>query len=153
EIRANLRLSDPLPTRYARWVGRAIRGDLGTSYIRNRQVTGLIKEKLAVTLSELSVALVFMLVLGVALGIVGSLRPGGVLDRVVTTIGSIAVSMPPMWVALLLVLFLAVNNHILPSQLYYPLGDGLWPWLKHLLLPGFSLAVLPAAEIALQLKG
>ena len=50
EIRSNLHLADPLPTRYARWVGNAVQGDLGVSYIRNREVTGLIKEKLAVTL-------------------------------------------------------------------------------------------------------
>lgn len=154
EIRAELRLSDPLPVRYARWVGNAVQGDLGKSYIRvGRTVNELIKEKLAVTLSELVVALVFMLVLGISLGILGAMRPRGAIDRVITTLGSFAIAMPPMWLALILVLWLAVNNNILPSQGYVPLGEGLWPWLQHLLLPGFSLAFVPAAEIALQLKG
>lgn len=153
EIRANLRLDDPLPTRYVRWVGNAIQGDLGDSYVRSRTVNELIKEKLAVTLSELVVAFAFMVVIGITLGVLGALRPRGLLDRAVTAIGSFAISMPPMWLALMLVLWLAVNNNLLPSQGYVPLGEGLWPWLEHLLLPGFSLAFVPAAEIALQLKG
>ena len=47
EIRANLRLDDPLLVRYGRWVGHAVRGDLGDSYVRGRTVNALIQEKLA----------------------------------------------------------------------------------------------------------
>lgn len=154
EIRQTLRLDDPLPARYVRWVGNALQGDLGDSYVRSgRTVNELISEKLAVTLSELVVALSFMLVIGIVLGILGALRPRGLIDRFVTALGSFAIAMPPMWLALMLVLWLAVNNNLLPSQGYVPLGEDPVLWLKHLLLPGFSLAFVPAAEIALQLKG
>lgn len=153
QIRSELRLDDPLPVRYVRWVGNAIQGDFGTSYIRNRPVGNLIKDKFAVTLSELVVALVFMLIIGITLGVLGALKPRGVIDRLVTVVGSFTIAMPPMWLALLLVLFLAVNNNILPSQGYVPLSEGLWPWLEHLLMPGLVLAAVPGAELALQLKG
>ncbi|MGE0880348.1 MAG: ABC transporter permease [Acidimicrobiia bacterium] len=152
-IREELRLNDPLPVRYARWVGNAVQGDLGKSYVRNRPVYDLIKEKFAITFSELVVALFFMLVIGIALGVIGALRPRGIPDRIVTVIGSFTIAMPPMWLALILILFFAVNNNILPSQGYVPLADGFFDWFQHLLLPGFVLAAVPGAELALQLKG
>jgi peptide/nickel transport system permease protein len=153
EIREALRLDDPLPVRYGRWVGNLLQGDLGESYIRSgASVVGLIKEKFSVTLSELVVALTFMTIMGIGLGTLAALRPGGALDRVVTVGASFSIAMPPMWLAALLISTFAVQRNWLPSQGYVPVSQGWWKWLQHLLLPGFTMAFVPAAEIALQLK-
>jgi peptide/nickel transport system permease protein len=74
------------------------------------------------------------------------------LDRVVTVGASFSIAMPPMWLAALLISTFAVQRNWLPSQGYVPVSQGWWKWLQHLLLPGFTMAFVPAAEIALQLK-
>lgn len=154
EIRQELRLDDPLVERYARWVGNALQGDFGRSYtLGNRAVLGLITAKLGITLSALLVALVFMIVIGTLAGTLAALRPRGLVDRLVTAGASFSIAMPPMWLAALLVAFLAVQRDLLPSQGYVsPNAAGYGEWLRHLLMPGFVMAFVPSAEIALQLK-
>src|SRR5207249_7330613 len=55
QIRRELGLDQPLPVQYARWLGNALRGDLGQSYVRRRPVTALILERLPST-AELAAA-------------------------------------------------------------------------------------------------
>jgi peptide/nickel transport system permease protein len=71
----------------------------------------------------------------------------------VVTVGStLGLATPNFVLGLLLALVIGVQLRFLPATGYVPMSEGLWPWLEHLLLPGFSLGVIAAAEIARQLR-
>ncbi len=138
--------------RYVDWVVNVFRGDLGTSFLSNQAVTELILRRMATTLSLVIFAMVIAVIVGGFLGVVASIRPGGVVDRVVNVVASIAIAIPAFWFGLVLVALLAVTVQIFPAFGYVPLSEGVVPWFQHLVLPGTALALLPAAEVALQLR-
>ena len=152
KIRESLNLDDNIFVRYLRWVGGALHGDLGTSFTSNQTVVDLLSRRMATTMSLVLFAMVMAIVLGGLLGTVASLRPGGVVDRTVNVVASIAIAIPAFWFGLVLVSVFAVSHQYLPAFGYKPLSAGLWPWLQHLILPGIALGLLPAAEVTLQLR-
>lgn len=152
ELRENLNLDENVFVRYLDWVGSALRGDLGTSLWSNQTVVELLLRRMATTLSLVMFAMVLAVVIGVVLGVLGSLRPGGVVDRGINVLASVAIAIPAFWFGLVLVSVLAVSHQIFPAFGYTPLSDGVVPWFQHLVLPGVALALLPAAEVTVQLR-
>ncbi|MGW6456251.1 ABC transporter permease [Streptomyces sp. NPDC055078] len=152
QVREQLRLSDPLLSRYLSWLGGAVTGDFGRSLTTEQQVGSLLWERLGVTTSLILVSVVVMVLAGSALGVAAAVRPGGALDRVVTTVCSVLVAVPSFWLAMLLVVFFAVDRNLFPALGYAPLADGATAWMHHLVLPAVTLAATPAAEVALQLR-
>jgi peptide/nickel transport system permease protein len=151
-IREELRLDQPFFSRYLSWLGDAVQGDLGTSYLSNKPVRTIIADRLPVTFSLGIVSLVMATTVGFTLGIVGALRPGRWIDRGVTAVASVMLAIPSFWLALVLVLLFAVQRRLFPTIGYAGLDEGVWEWFRHLVLPAVALAVNPAATIALQLK-
>jgi peptide/nickel transport system permease protein len=62
-------------------------------------------------------------------------------------------TVPPFWLALVLIVYFAINRHWFPAVGYVGLHQGFVEWLTRLVLPATALAALPAAELALQLRG
>jgi peptide/nickel transport system permease protein len=152
-VRKELHLDEPFFQRYWEWLSNAAHGDLGTSYSTKKPVTNMILDAAPVTLSLGLVALVMALGMGLVLGIVGAIRPRGIVDRSVTAMSSVMLAIPSFWLALVLILIFAVNNPVFPTIGYASLlDDGPYEWLRHLILPAFALAVAGSATIALQLK-
>lgn len=151
-IRENLNLDSSVFVRYFEWLVNLLHGDLGTSFLSNQAVTELIGRRMATTMSLVLFAMVVAVVVGSFLGVVAAIRPGGLLDRAVNVVASVAIAIPAFWFGLVLVTLFAVTNQIFPAFGYVPLSDGVGPWLYHLVLPGSALALLPAAEVALQLR-
>lgn len=153
EIRAQLRLDDPLPTRYARWLADAVTGDFGKSFSNDVPARSLIFERMTVTFSLAFVAMVFAVGFGGIAGILAALRPRSLLDRAVTALSAIAIAAPLFWLGLILVLHLSVDRQWFPSLGYVSLTTDPGGWLHHLILPGLALSTFAGAELALQLKG
>jgi peptide/nickel transport system permease protein len=153
QIRQELRLNDPLLQRFWDWFTAAIHGDFGHSLRTNESVSEMVSKALGPTLSLVILSLLIALVLGTAFGIIAGMHPKGIADRVVSVISSILVAAPPFWVGLILVLVFALSLTWLPATGYQPLSAGLWEWLRFLILPSIALALVPAAEVARQLRG
>jgi peptide/nickel transport system permease protein len=152
-IRTELRLDEPFFQRYAAWLGDAAQGDFGNSYTSKEPVIDMILDRAPVTLSLGLVSLVMGIGLGVVLGVIGAIRPRGFVDRGITALSSVMLAVPSFWLALVLILILAVNNPIFPTIGYAPLlEEGPYEWLRHLILPAIALSLSAAATIALQLK-
>ncbi len=152
-IRTELRLDEPFFQRYAAWLGDAVQGDFGNSYTSKEPVIDMILDRAPVTLSLGLVSLVMGIGLGVLLGVIGAIRPRGFVDRGITALSSVMLAVPSFWLALVLILILAVNNPIFPTIGYAPLlEEGPYEWLRHLILPAIALSLSAAATIALQLK-
>ena len=152
-VRSELRLDEPFFQRYAAWLGDAVQGDFGNSYTSKEPVIDMILDRAPVTLSLGLVSLVMGIGLGAVLGVIGAIRPRGIVDRGMTALSSVMLAIPSFWLALVLILILAVENPIFPTIGYAKLlEEGPYEWLRHLILPAIALSLSAAATIALQLK-
>ena len=120
ELNHQLGLDKPLTTQYLTWLGHALQGNLGTSTKTAEPVFSTISSRLPATLSLTLGATFFAVLVGLGLGVWSSLRPGGVLDRVITTVASGALALPSFWVGILLSVFVGVRLGWLPAGGYIP---------------------------------
>jgi ABC-type dipeptide/oligopeptide/nickel transport system permease component len=139
-LRAQLRLDDPLPQRFAHYAGNVLRGDLGNSYITNRPITQDIKERFPKTLQLAGAAMLLATVIGLTLGVLSARNPGGFADRFALGLAYLGISFPVYWVGLLLILLFAVTLRWLP-----PSGYGS---LRFLVLPALTLGMRSIAFLA-----
>lgn len=139
-LRAELRLDDPVPVRFARYAGGILRLDLGQSYITRREIRDDLLERFPATLQLAAAAMVFAVTAGLLIGIGGAWRPGSWPDRIATLGAYLGVSFPVYWVGLLLILLFAVTLRWLP-----PSGSGGWIFL---LLPALTLGTRSVAMLA-----
>jgi peptide/nickel transport system permease protein len=151
-IHAQLGLDQPVVVRYLRWVAGAVQGDLGKSFLTDQNVTELIFRRMSTTMSLVLVAMVVAVVIGATLAIASATRAGGVLDRLVNWLASVAIAVPAFWFGLVLASLFAVTYKVFPAFGYQPLSAGFSAWLSYLILPGIALGLLPAAEVTLQLR-
>ena len=152
-MRTFLGLDRPLVTQYLDWIGKAVTGDFGQSFISQRPVADLISERIGVTLSMVSLTMVLTIPTALLLGTVAGAFENRLPDRVITALTSLGLAMPSFWVGLLLVLLFAVNLRWFPSTGYVdfmidPLG-----WLRHMFLPALTPSVFGAAQLTRQLRG
>ena len=147
-----LGLDRPLPTQFARWSGRLLRGDLGNSFVYQRPVTELIGRRLSATLLLTGSALVLSTLVGIALGQVAARRPHGPADTAVSTFALVGYSLPAFWLAQLAILAVALKLDLLPAggmtdaRAGYTGAVAVVDVARHLVLPGLVLAI---SEVAL----
>jgi peptide/nickel transport system permease protein/oligopeptide transport system permease protein len=139
-LREQLRLDDPLVTRFGHYVGDVVTGDLGRSYITNRPITQDIRERFPKTLQLAAAAMLLATTLGLTLGVLSARNPGGFADRFALGIAYLGISFPVYWVGLLLILLFAVTLKWLP-----PSGYG---GLRFLILPALTLGMRSIAFLA-----
>ncbi len=145
-----LGFDQPVPLQYVAWLGRVLHGDLGTSLARNRPVSTMLFEAVGNTLVLAVAAGLIAIVFGVALGTLAAWRYGTWVDRVVRAISVSGVSIPPYWVALLLIIVFAVQLRWLPaSGMRSVTGDGgLGDLLSHLILPAIAASMVALGLMA-----
>lgn len=144
-VRADLHLDDPLPVRYGAWLGDALTGDLGRSYVTRQDVTDAIRERLPVTLEIMALSMVLALAISIPLGMATAYRAGGLLDRSVTgaTFGMLAI--PSFMMALLLIYLFAVELDWFPATGWTYLTDDPVENLRSAFMPALSLALVNVA--------
>ncbi|MER5712531.1 ABC transporter permease [Streptomyces sp. NPDC042898] len=145
-IRARLGLDDPLPAQYARWIGGLLTGDLGPSYAIGGQTADLIGDGIGATVELTLGALLFVVVLGAAFGIVGATSRNRWLRGTVRILTTGALAVPPFVTGVLLVLLFAVLLGVLPPGGRVPLLTAPDLGVQYLLLPALCLA-LPSAAV------
>jgi peptide/nickel transport system permease protein len=149
QMRKNLGLDDPLPVQYLRWLGNVFHGDLGNSYNTVKPVTSLVADRLPNTLLLAGVALGISILAALPLGILSAVRRNSLLDRAITGVSFLGVSLPVFWLGIILIVVFSVQLHLLPAGGMYTLGTGfsLADRVKHLLLPVITLVALNLAEL------
>ncbi len=115
-LRSDLNLDKPLVTQLGLFFSDLLRGDLGTSYVKNQPVAKLIGETLPATIELTFATIAIAILIAVPIGIVSALRAGSWLDRTVLSGALLGVSMPAFWFGLLLILLLSVQLHLLPTS-------------------------------------
>lgn len=150
-LRGQLGLDQVWYVPYGRWLAGLLHGDLGTSLYTGEQVTSALGSRLGVTLSIVSLCLVFSAVGGVGFGLVSALR-GGVLGRVLDIVSLVGLALPSFWVAIILVSVFAVRLRLLPATGYVNLAESPGGWFASLVLPVTALGLLGLASVAKQTR-
>ena len=146
--RMEMGLDRPLPERFVSWFADAARGDLGDSYFLNQSVTEALAERLPVTFSLSALALLVAMLVGVAAGIIASIRQGSVVDWLVMLVALFGLSVPSFWLALNLILFFSVQWQLFPVGGYVAFTEDPRAFFEHLFLPSLTLGLINAAVIA-----
>ncbi|HKU06215.1 MAG TPA: ABC transporter permease, partial [Bradyrhizobium sp.] len=128
--------------RFGAYVARLATGDFGTSFRTREPVGTMIAKRMWPTLQLIFAAMMFAIVIGVPLGFVAALRPGGIVDTASMVLAVSGLSMAKFWLGLLLMYLFALKLGWLPSFGY---GDGSF---KYLILPAVTLGVSPMALLA-----
>ena len=151
---ATLGLDKPLYAQYFTFLGGALHGDLGRSFVHATSALGLILERMPATMELAISAMVIAVVLGIPLGLLAGLKPNGVAGRSIMAGSILGFSLPTFWVGLMLIMVFAVELHWLPSNgrgpttLLFgliPVSFMSWDGLRHLVLPATNLALFNLA--------
>lgn len=134
-------LNDPVYVQYIRWAGNLVQGDLGPSYrFADRTVNQIVGDGIGTTMQLGLMAFTLSVVVGIPLGIFAALGHNRWPDYLSTAVSMIGVAVPSFVLALLLVLFFAVNLR------WFPTGG--WKGPEYWVLPTLALAGFPIAVIA-----
>ena len=147
-IRANLGLDRPLLEQFGKWTWATLQGDLGVSMFSNVPVTQLVEQRMGPTFSLAFTTMLVAVVIAITLGVLAAWKSGSLLDRAVMGLAVTGFSVPVFVVGYIMVYFIALQWRWLPVQGYTPMSEGLWPWLRHLILPSFALGLAYVALIA-----
>jgi peptide/nickel transport system permease protein len=146
---AALGLDKPILEQYATFVGRALSGDLGKSFVFNVPAIQLILQKLPATLELAFCAMVLAVAIGIPLGLIAGLRPHSFVGRTIMAGSILGFSLPTFWVGLVLIMVFSVQLGWLPpngrgetvSVLGVPVSFLTLDGLAHLAMPALNLAL------------
>lgn len=149
QVREDLNLDDPIPTRYVRWLGDTAQGDLGRSYNTRESVSSILADRIPISALLVVYAQVLALLLALPIAILAGYKANGWFDRATTTGAFAFVATPSFALGVLLLYFFAVRNDVFPSRyLDATPGDQLYS----LFLPALTLALPIAATYARLLR-
>jgi peptide/nickel transport system permease protein len=140
-LRHELGLDRPLLAQYALWMGRALRGDLGTSIRSRQRVSAIIGEKLPVTLELTLAASGVGLAIALPAGVLAAVRRNSTLDLGAMGIALGGVSVPSFSLGVMLILLFALHWRIFPAIGYVPWSHDPADALRHLVLPAVTLGL------------
>ena len=139
-------LDQPILERYAAWLENAVVGDFGYSRLFAKPVLEVLGPRLLNSLVLMAVSLAVALMIAIPAGIHAARRPGSWTDQVINLLCFAGISVPPFWLALLLILLFAVSLGALPASGMGTIGeDGVLDRLRYMILP---IATLSAASVA-----
>jgi peptide/nickel transport system permease protein len=116
----------PLGERYLAWAQAALSGDFGYSRLYSTRAAAALLPRLANTALLMGTSFVLALAIALPLGAIAARRPGSLLDTAANLLSFAGISIPPFWLALLLILVFAVSLGWLPAGGIATIGDGGW---------------------------
>lgn len=130
-IRIRYGLDQPMPVRYAQWLGGVLKGDFGESYYWHKPVTELVAERAGVTIALALAAMAVTILIAIPLGVLAALNPNSWIDRTALGVAVSAQAVPNFWLGLIMIILFSVTFPIFPVS-----GDTTW---MHFVLPAFVL--------------
>ena len=150
-IRDKYGLNEPLHVQYVKWIGLALRGDLGTDS-RGLPVAETIVGRLPLTLELAALAMVIGGVVGITAGVIAAVRRGKPSDYAATTVALLGLSVPHFWLGLLMIIVFSVNLGWLPAGGYVPFREDPLGNLEHMLMPALVLGLGLSAVLMRQMR-
>ncbi len=160
QVTAQLGLNHPIYVRYFIWLGHALQGNLGRSYVSQTSVAGTIFEHLPLTLELMVLAEIISLVVAIPLGIASGMRPDSWFDKIVGGVSIGLLALPAFVLGPLLIFVLAVKTNIFPPSgetTWFTIGSGYSPAIiatpQSLVMPALTLAAGQLAVFSRVLRG
>lgn len=132
-------LDKPLPMQYAIFLRNVLTGDFGVSFRYREPAIDLVAAAVGPTLQLTGLAMLFAVLVGVPLGIVGAITRSRTLTRLIDFYSSLGQAVPSFWLGLMLILVFAIGMGLLPSSGY---GTA-----SHFVLPALTLAFYTSASV------
>lgn len=146
-LRESLGLNKPMHEQYLIWLRNILRGNFGYSLVNTRPVLSQILNRLPATLLLMGTSLVLSVLISVPLGMACGHRANGLLDRAVSALSYIGISIPNYWFGILLIYLFSVYLGWLPSIGMHSDGDrSFWDLLRHLTLPCSVMTYVNSAQ-------
>ena len=144
-LRAELGLDKPFFFQYLDWLGRALQGNLGFSYMVKKPVVEALWEGLPGTVLLSLASLSMMMVVSIPAGIYSAVKRGSIVDNIVRIFTFMGVSMPGFWVGLMLLWIFGLKLDLLPI-----VGGEIS--LETLIMPSLTLAIAMASKYTRQVR-
>ncbi len=146
QLRHEFGLDRPIMIQYGNWLAGILRGNFGTSIFYSENVGILLLERLPVTLLLGVLALIVSTFLGIVAGVLAAVRRGKWIDKLVTPLSYVGVTIPVFWLGILLIYVFGLKLHWLPVLGYTsPLKD-LSLSVRQLIMPVICLSVFGLAS-------
>ncbi len=146
-LRKELGLDKPAIVQYFLWVGRLFTGDLGISAAGGATIASLIANRIGNTIFVTAVVSVISIPLSVLLGLLAAMYPGNLIDRMITSVTLGLIAVPDFLIAIVLILFLAVQTGLVPAVSYLSGSEDVWKRLYILTLPIATLVIVVSAQM------
>lgn len=166
QIRRNFGLDQPVHIRYFKWLGAFLTGNFGYSFAQSRPVFDVLMDALPNTLILTVIALALVFILGVLIGVIQAVRQNSLVDGFLSITSLFFYSMPPFWLALMLMLIFSLKFHewgvpfALPptgiTNVDYEFmtgGQKIVDRIQHLILPVATLTLALAAGVSRYTRG
>jgi peptide/nickel transport system permease protein len=144
----SLGVDRPLVTQYLGWLGGLLHGNMGTSYAYQSAVAPFIRSALANSAKLAALALIVIIPLGIAGGVIAALNYGGAIDRVISLTGSSAATVPEFVSGIVVIVVFGVALKVLPVTAAAGTGASFLTQLKFLILPAVPLVLVLFGYIA-----
>jgi peptide/nickel transport system permease protein len=147
---AALGLDKPLWHQYLIFLGNAVQGDWGTSFVYKEPVTTILLQRLPASVELAAVAFAIAITVSIPAGLYAGLKPDSAAAKSIMGFSLVGVSIPTFWQGMLLIIIFGLTIPILPVgdrgevATRFGITTSLWTldgW-QHVVLPAFSLALL-----------
>lgn len=151
-LQRELGLDQPIWVQYGRWVGRLVRGDLGTSIRTGEPVAQILWQRAPISIYVGFAGMLVGLLIGLPAAVLSAVRPGSRLDMSATVLSLAGIAIPGFWLALILIYLFGVYLRWLPPSGYTPPSEDLWLSIKMVIMPAFVIGTGSAAVIMRQAR-
>lgn len=146
-----LGLDQSISRQYADWLNGAVRGDFGRSWFGGESVTTALTNRLRVTLTIVTGAVLIGAIASVILGVTAAVRGGGT-DRAVQAVGLVGFAIPGFLIAFALVAVFSLKLGWFGATGYVRPSESITGWLRSVSLPILSLSLASVASVSLQIR-
>lgn len=140
-LRNELGLNDPFFVRYFRWLFDCLSGDFGTSYSYHISVSSLIMDKLPITITLTLFSFLIIFLISIPLGVFIAKHAGGVVDRVLTVINQIVMSIPAFFSGILITFIFGLVLGLFKPGGFVSYKTDVAGFLGYLFFPSVAIAI------------
>jgi peptide/nickel transport system permease protein len=137
-----LGVDKPILTQYWTWIGHFLQGHPGKSYQYQSAIGPMLTGALGRSLKLAILAFILVVPLGILGGVVAALNAGRPVDRIISTAGLSATTVPEFVSGIILILALGIGLSLLPISATAPSGSGFFTQLKYLIMPAIPLTLI-----------
>ena len=155
EMIKSMGLDKPFLVQYGIFVSKALKGNLGESFVFNEPALLLILDRMPATMELAVVSLMIAIIFGIPLGVWAGLKPDSWVSKSIMTGSILGFSLPTFWVGIMMILLFAVMLGWLPSTgrgdaqviLGMPISIFSWDGFSHVLMPAVNLALFKLSMV------